>query len=165
MQTEAHIFKCHSHISGGELFDRLKKTPKKRFDEETAKLYMRQVVQAVAYVHGMGICHRDLKLENFLCESQENYKHIKLIDFGLSKKYSDMMRMEKKGGDDQGDTNVVSMTSMVGTPYYMAPEIFGDKGYDVACDMWGGKIINSINIINRMYNMLVMTLSPSSIIT
>ena len=111
--------------------------PLKRFDEETAKIYMKQVVQAVVYVHEMGICHRDLKLENFLCESQENYLNIKLIDFGLSKKYADIKNNELKDNGEEAPLN--SMTSMVGTPYYMAPEIFGEKGYDVSCDIWGGE--------------------------
>jgi calcium-dependent protein kinase len=86
---------------------------------------MVQILQALSYVHSLKICHRDLKLENFICESEEDFMSIKLIDFGLSKKYM----------DDGG--SIGTMSSMVGTPYYMAPEIFSENGYDLSCDMWG----------------------------
>lgn len=56
----------------------------------------------------MGVTHRDLKLENFIFESKTADSNIKLIDFGLSSKYGSSLRR---------------METMVGTPYYIAPEV------------------------------------------
>ena len=74
---------------------------------------------AIAHCHSMGITHRDLKPENILFESLKPDAEIKLIDFGLSRKYS---KNEK-------------MHTILGTPYYVAPEVLkGD--YDEKCDIW-----------------------------
>jgi len=74
-------------------------------------------------LHEKNICHRDLKPENILYESPEENSIIKVIDFGLSKKVEG-----------------VSLNSMIGTPFYMAPEVI-DGTYDLACDMWSIGVI------------------------
>jgi calcium-dependent protein kinase len=81
-------------------------------------------------LHELGLCHRDLKLENFLFakpltnDSQEEVV-IKLIDFGFSKKFGQSSS---------------KMHALVGTPYYIAPEVIkGD--YDMKCDVWSCGII------------------------
>ena len=61
---------------------------------------------AIAHCHSRGITHRDLKPENILFESLKLNAEIKLIDLGLSRKYS---KDEK-------------MHNILGTPYYVAPE-------------------------------------------
>ena len=79
----------------------------------------------------MGVSHRDLKLENFIFESKDEASNVKLIDFGLSSKYGATMRR---------------MHTMVGTPYYIAPEVLnqeetGNRGYTAACDCWSLGVI------------------------
>jgi calcium-dependent protein kinase len=64
------------------------------------------VLLAIAHCHSRGITHRDLKPENILFESLKLNAEIKLIDFGLSRKYSKDEKMHK----------------ILGTPYYVAPE-------------------------------------------
>jgi calcium-dependent protein kinase len=88
---------------------------------------------AIGYCHYMGISHRDLKLENFIFESKDPDANIKLIDFGLSAKY----------GFGQ---NIRRMHTMVGTPYYIAPEVLnqsegGSRGYTSQCDCWSLGVI------------------------
>lgn len=56
------------------------------FDENTAKVLFRQMLDAVSYCHNRGIVHRDVKLENFFLDFQESDKQItvKLGDFGVA---------------------------------------------------------------------------------
>ena len=74
---------------------------------------------AVRYCHGKGIAHRDIKPENFLLKFSEDDNSIKLIDFGLAKAV---------------DPNQL-MSSVNGTPFYIAPEVL-QGSYTAACDNW-----------------------------
>jgi len=79
-----------------------------------------KVVQAIAFCHAKNICHRDLKPENILFESEnEEDGEIKIIDFGLSCKLNDNKNLK----------------TVLGTPYYMAPEVLKGK-YNEKCDIW-----------------------------
>jgi calcium-dependent protein kinase len=140
--------------SGGELFDRLHAQPSSRFTEHEAAYLTNQMVAAVAYIHAQGIAHRDLKLENFIFTdaSPTMSSCLKLIDFGLSARYS--------------GTGVRRMTTLCayapppprplpppfsppipagGTPYYLAPEVLnqseGAGGYTTAIDEWSLGVI------------------------
>jgi serine/threonine protein kinase len=67
--------------SGGDLYSR------DPYDEEQACKIACSVVDAVNYMHSKGITHRDLKYENIMFSNPSTYS-VKLIDFGLSKKYA-----------------------------------------------------------------------------
>lgn len=71
--------------TGGELFDKIVKS--KRFSEARAANYMRKIISAVKHLHELKICHRDLKPENFLLQDDSPNAEVKLIDFGLSKRF------------------------------------------------------------------------------
>jgi len=78
-------------------------------------------LNALKYLHCKNICHRDIKPENLLYD-QEN-KRIKLIDFGISKKtFNRGVRRE--------------MLTIIGTHFYLAPEVFLGGGYDERIDLW-----------------------------
>ena len=66
------------------------------------------MLSAVKHLHIHGIVHRDLKPENFLLANSDEDAEIKLIDFGLSKRFH-----------SQSD----HMHTVVGTPFYVAPEV------------------------------------------
>jgi len=70
-------------VTGGELFDRI--VEKGSYTEKDAADLIRQVLDAVAYMHRMGVVHRDLKPENLLYQSQDEDSKIMISDFGLSK--------------------------------------------------------------------------------
>ena len=113
------------HCKGGELFDRI--VAAQKFTERHAADIMSQMLSAVKHLHGHGIVHRDLKPENFLMDDTTENSEVKLIDFGLSKRFSEAQEMEK-------------MHTVVGTPYYVAPEVL--KGnYDKNCDVWSLGVI------------------------
>ena len=101
---------------GGDLCDRL--FDQGGFTEEEAKVILRKVVSAIIHMHETNVVHRDIKPENILLETNDIDSEIKIIDFGLSKHYGGKL-----------------MTSFVGTPYYVAPEVL--KGaYGKECDIW-----------------------------
>lgn len=81
---------------------------------------------AVNYLHQIGICHRDIKLDNFLL-SNRTQKKIKLIDFGQSQFF------------DTQDPNV-EFQSVVGDPGYVAPDVINGN-YDCRCDIWSMGVI------------------------
>ncbi|GLE11418.1 hypothetical protein PINS_up023834 [Pythium insidiosum] len=71
------------HCAGGDLYSFLEAQPEQRLrNERHALMLWRQVVSAVAFLHSVGIAHRDLSLENVLLD--ERHQHAKLCDFGLS---------------------------------------------------------------------------------
>jgi len=70
---------------GGDLFERLQQDG--WFDEAVVVKYMQQLVMAVEHLHGFGVAHRDIKLDNLMLESLAPDADIKLIDFGLAKKF------------------------------------------------------------------------------
>lgn len=118
------------HMKGGELFDRV--TELKKFSEMEAAGAVSQILLALSYIHGFGIAHRDLKLENFLYD-QEKSDHLKLIDFGFSHMW---------------DTNT-KMRATCGTLAYVAPEVLR-KSYTSQCDMWSVGVIAFILLAGSM---------------
>ena len=88
-------------------------------EEKKVVSLIAKVLLAIAHCHSRGITHRDLKPENILFENNSPDAEIKIIDFGLSRKYA---KDEK-------------MHSVLGAPFYVAPEVL--KGnYNEKCDVW-----------------------------
>jgi calcium-dependent protein kinase len=85
----------------------------------TARI-MHKACSAVNYMHRVKVCHRDLKPENFLFETKNPDSEVKIIDFGLAYKF----------GEEKGN-----MHTVVGTPYYVAPEVLRGT-YGKECDVW-----------------------------
>ncbi|NXX69841.1 MELK kinase, partial [Spizella passerina] len=81
IETPKKIFMVLEYCPGGELFDYI--ISKDHLSEEEARVFFRQIVSAIAYVHSQGYAHRDLKPENLLIDEEHN---LKLIDFGLCAK-------------------------------------------------------------------------------
>ncbi|CAG0915247.1 unnamed protein product [Notodromas monacha] len=109
-------------VTGGELFDRI--VEKGSYTEKDAADLMRQVLEAVHYMHEQGVVHRDLKPENLLYFSSDEESKIMISDFGLSK-------MEDSG----------IMATACGTPGYVAPEVLAQKPYGKAVDVWSIGVI------------------------
>lgn len=91
---------------------------------------MHQILTAVSYMHKRGIVHRDIKPENILFETKDEDSPIKIIDFGLARKHF-------------GQDSEAPMSTIVGTPYYIAPEVLRKK-YDKSCDLWSCGVIGYI---------------------
>merc|ERR1719223_2140829 len=115
--------------TGGELFDRI--VADGRFTEQVAARVVQQMLRAINYMHQNYIMHRDLKPENWLLATDAEIMatDLKLIDFGLSKRFVPGEFASTKAG----------------TPYYVAPEVLEGR-YAEKSDIW------SIGVI--MYIML-----------
>ncbi|URD97826.1 calcium-dependent protein kinase [Musa troglodytarum] len=108
--------------SGGELFDRI--IERGHFSERKAAELIRIIVGVVEACHSLGVMHRDLKPENFLLVNKDDDSSLKAIDFGLSVFF--------KPGQ--------IFTDVVGSPYYVAPEVLC-KHYGPEADVWTAGVI------------------------
>ncbi len=141
---ENNYYIVMEYINGGELSDYLNKYKEKyhakAFPEEIVQYLMKQIIDALIYIHDLNIIHRDLKLENIMVDfDNENDKKelnmmkakIKIIDFGFAIMLSSKFSL----------TN-----SAVGTFMYMDPKILKEfnnqvlvdksRGYGKEVDIW-----------------------------
>ncbi|XP_058771288.1 calcium-dependent protein kinase 20-like [Vicia villosa] len=108
--------------AGGELFDRI--IQRGHYTERKAAELARLILAVVQACHALGVMHRDLKPENFLFVNHEEESPLKTIDFGLSVFF--------RPGE--------LFTDVVGSPYYVAPEVLR-KNYGQECDVWSAGVI------------------------
>lgn len=122
-EDEKYLHLVTELCTGGELFDRIiekTKSAEGHYSEADAATIIKSCLNAIEYCHTVhNICHRDLKPENFLFQTPAPDAQLKIIDFGLSRY----------------DDEVEHMSTKVGTPYYIAPEVLSRK-YDKECDLW-----------------------------
>lgn len=99
--------------------------------ENEAISLLLQIIQGLYELHDEGIIHRDLKPENiFLIENQKDKMIAKIGDFNLSRR----------------DTAYTEKTACIGTPLYMAPQLYkktkdGKSKYSHKCDIWSLGVI------------------------
>lgn len=110
-----------TEIAQGELFELLEED--KKFSLKQVKWIAIQMAQALNYLHKNKILHRDLKPQNILVSSNNI---IKLCDFGFARVVTQSTQM---------------LTSIKGTPLYMAPELVEEKPYNYSVDLWSFGII------------------------
>lgn len=124
-ETKDSLYLVTELAKGGELFDRI--YSRGSLHEADAAQLMKQVTSGVAHLHANGIVHRDLKPENLLFKTSSPSSSLLICDFGLSKIVdSDNLRL---------------LTTTVGTPSYMAPEIFTKQGHGRPVDVWALGVI------------------------
>ncbi|CAL5423350.1 unnamed protein product [Camellia sinensis] len=107
---------------GGELFDRI--VAKGHYTERAAAAVTRTIVEVIMMCHKHGVMHRDLKPENFLFANKKETADLKAIDFGLSVFFKPGERFNE----------------IVGSPYYMAPEVL-KRNYGPEVDVWSAGVI------------------------
>eukprot|EP01027_Heterolobosea_sp_BB2_P009532 GEZU01014040.1.p1 GENE.GEZU01014040.1~~GEZU01014040.1.p1 ORF type:complete len:724 (-),score=155.71 GEZU01014040.1:23-2155(-) len=100
------------------------------FSESVIRVYARQILLGLEYLHELNVVHRDIKGANILVDHTGN---VKLADFGCSKSISDVFTPR----DNQGNRSVR------GTPYWMAPEVLLGGYHQRESDIWsvGGVLL------------------------
>lgn len=129
-EDEFNLYLVMELCKGGELLNHIIKHGV--LSESDTAVYMKQIFSAVYYMHSMSIVHRDLKLENMLIQSTTN-QNIKIADFGTA--------IELPSGK--------SLSYMIGTVNYIAPEVF-KKNYNEKCDMWSCGVIMFILLTGKL---------------
>ena len=132
-QDQRNFYLISEYCESGDLFTKLnsKNLTNGYFNEKITCNIMRQLLSALSFLNSKGIIHGDLKLENMLIYNEDYNKtsgglnlEIKLIDFGCSKIF----------------TKERNHNELIGTAYYMAPEVVkGD--YNEKCDLWSCGVI------------------------
>uniref|UniRef100_A0A803YEY1 non-specific serine/threonine protein kinase n=1 Tax=Meleagris gallopavo TaxID=9103 RepID=A0A803YEY1_MELGA len=123
------------YCNGGNLYDKILRQKDKLFEEEMVLWYLFQIVSAVSCIHRAGILHRDIKTLNiFLTKANL----IKLGDYGLAKKLNSEYSMAE---------------TLVGTPYYMSPELCQGVKYNFKSDIWAvGCVIFELLTLKRTFD-------------
>ncbi|KAL4217458.1 Mitogen-activated protein kinase kinase kinase 2 [Mactra antiquata] len=106
------------YMPGGSLVDVMNKYG--ALSESVAGKYTRQMLEGLSFLHRNVIVHRDIKGANVL---RDNAGNVKLADFGTSKRL-------------QTIASFSGLNSIVGTPYWMAPEVINGESYGRKADVW-----------------------------
>jgi hypothetical protein len=122
-EDDEKLYLILEHAGGGDLFHRL--LAKGRFSEAKAAEFMRELLDAIAYMHRNGIVHRDLKPENILLMSTSSEVDFKIADFGLAAEC------------DVGN----ELSQRCGSPGYVAPEILSKQVYSTKVDVFSAGVI------------------------
>ena len=132
------------YAEGGELFHYI--VEKNHLSEDEDRKIFHQIIDAISYLHQIGIFHRDLKLENILFSTNKK-DYIKIIDFGLSNLYLTGVNPE----NPSLSFGAVFLETLYGSPGYAPPEmILGCKYDGLLTDIWSDGII--------LYSMICGTL-------
>jgi serine/threonine protein kinase len=114
--------RCHFVVmeleKGGDLCERL--NDKVTYSEDDARTVVRNICEAMEFVHSKGFAHCDIKPRNYLLRSKRDDVDVRLADFGFA----------------QHVHAPNSLTSQCGTPFFVAPEVINRKPYDQKVDMW-----------------------------
>uniref|UniRef100_A0A8C9V5B8 non-specific serine/threonine protein kinase n=1 Tax=Scleropages formosus TaxID=113540 RepID=A0A8C9V5B8_SCLFO len=119
LETENSYYMVMELCVGGDLMERL--CERQRLGEREARRYARHILSAVEHLHRHGVVHRDLKIENFLLDENNN---IKVVDFGLS----NTLKAEALSPE--------LLHTQCGSPAYAAPELLAHRKYGPKVDVW-----------------------------
>jgi len=121
-QTPTEMILVMDLVTGGELFEKV--VEDEFISEIEVSYYMKQILEGIQHMHQREVLHLDLKPENIMLIRPES-KQIKLIDFGLARKYNPKENLKV----------------MFGTPEFVAPEVIKYERITPATDLWSVGVI------------------------
>ncbi|CAK4032994.1 ribosomal S6 kinase alpha-2 [Lecanosticta acicola] len=147
-RTTHNVYIFQELFTAGDLLSYLDKTGP--LPEEQAAVIIRQLLEAVKYLHDNHVVHRDIKPENILMTSWRVGARVVLTDFGQSRTIADMENAAKRSG-------VFRMSTMIGTHGYTAPEVYArvkrdlqqGSGYTQAVDIWAIGCVTATCLTNE----------------
>ncbi|KAK9052628.1 hypothetical protein SSX86_029258 [Deinandra increscens subsp. villosa] len=140
LKTKTHLHIILEYVENGSLANIIKPNKFGPFPESLVAVYIAQVLEGLVYLHEQGVIHRDIKGANILTTKEGL---VKLADFGVATKLT------------EADINT---HSVVGTPYWMAPEVIEMSGVCAASDIWsvGCTVIELLTCVPPYYDLQPM---------
>ncbi|XP_073306781.1 MAP3K epsilon protein kinase 1-like isoform X1 [Primulina huaijiensis] len=140
LKTKTHLHIILEYVENGSLANIIKPNKFGPFPESLVAVYIAQVLEGLVYLHEQGVIHRDIKGANILTTKEGL---VKLADFGVATKLN------------EADLNT---HSVVGTPYWMAPEVIEMSGVCAASDIWsvGCTVIELLTCVPPYYDLQPM---------
>ncbi|NXS80117.1 NEK4 kinase, partial [Erpornis zantholeuca] len=115
---DGHLYIVMGFCEGGDLYHKLKERKGKLLPENQVVEWFVQIAMALQYLHEKHILHRDLKTQNIFL-TRTNI--IKVGDLGIARVLENQYDMA---------------STLIGTPYYMSPELFSSRPYNYKSDVW-----------------------------
>ncbi|XP_058443791.1 serine/threonine-protein kinase D1 [Malaya genurostris] len=128
-ETPERIFVVMEKLKG-DMLEMILSHQNGRLSERVTKFLITQILVALKYLHSRNIVHCDLKPENVLLSSDNEFPQVKLCDFGFARIIGEKSFRR----------------SVVGTPAYLAPEVLRNKGYNRSLDMWSVGVIIYVSL-------------------
>lgn len=144
LQDEEYLLLFMPFCTSGDLFGFVQQAG--RFPEEMARYWFTQILDGLSYLQRMGVCHRDMSLENILVDE---YTRSVVIDLGMC------LRVPYDNGEEIGDVASGGLRRLIkplipcGKPNYISPEILASDGpFDgFAIDLWATGVILFIMLV------------------
>ena len=145
--ADGTIYMVMEYVEGHTLDHELK--TRGRFTAREAFDVLTPIMSVLDTAHSMGVVHRDLKPENIMVgrPADGGEPVVKLLDLGIAK------MSEIAGGDNGGNTALTMAGQVLGTPYYMSPEQWGEIPRDGSTEIDGRADIYSLGLV--FYEMIV----------
>lgn len=139
--NDGTIYLVMEYVEGITLDAELKK--RGRFSPAEALATLKPVISVLDAAHAMGVVHRDLKPENIMIGKAGTGGEpiVKLLDLGIAK------LREVAGAEKTGSTNLTVAGQMLGTPYYMSPEQWGELPNDGSSEIDGRADVYSLGVV------------------
>ncbi|XP_010899397.2 serine/threonine-protein kinase Nek4 isoform X2 [Esox lucius] len=134
-EEDCQLYIVMGFCEGGDLYHRLKQQKGELLPERQVVEWFVQIAMALQYLHEKHILHRDLKTQNiFLTKTNI----IKVGDLGIARVL-----------ENQNDM----ASTLIGTPYYMSPELFSNKPYNHKSDVWAlGCCVYEMSTLKHAFN-------------
>lgn len=144
LQDDEYLLLFMPFCSSGDLFGFVQQAG--RFPEPMARYWFKQILEGLSHLQRMGVCHRDMSLENILVDE---YRTSVVIDLGMC------LRVPYDDGDNVTDVSAGTLRRLIGPlipcgkPNYISPEIFKSEGpFDgFAIDLWAAGVILFIMLV------------------